>query len=525
MDLTSLFFLSFVLISCIIYYIVPRKAQWIVLLVSSLVFYALSSGRLIFYLLVVTAIVYIGALWLDFNERSFRGREAGLEKAARKEARKQHKKAQKVKVVFLSIAALGSLVVLKYSALGVEVASFALDLFGASNSIAYTRFALPLGISYFSLMAISYLIDVYRGKVSVEKNPFRVLLFTCYYPHITEGPFDRFHDLSDQFSSVHTFDFDLFCNGWILILFGYFKKIVIADRLGITVSEIFHHVDDYSGSAIALASILYTFQLYCDFSGCIDLVSGVSELYGIKLAENFRQPFFSRSINEFWRRWHITLGLWLKEYVYYPVVLSGHFKAVDKYARKHLKSQNLINLVPSAYALFFVWFTNGLWHGASVHYIAYGLYYYLLMMLGELLKPLALKADEKLHFLGNRFYSLFQVLRTFLIVNTGMLLFRSTSVGEFFSLLQKSWSSFHYFVGMKEIFFFSREIVFALLALLVLLVVSFVREKVAPVSVRDLLSKKPVLRYLLILALVTYILTFGIYGPGFDSADFVYAQF
>ena len=319
MELTSLCFLSFVLFSCFLYYIVPRKAQWIVLLMSSLVFYVLSSGILIIYLLAVTAIVYIGALWLDFNAQTFRAQEAGLDKVARKEARKQHKKAQKVRVAFLSIAALGFLAVLKYSALGVELVNFAIRLFGAVKPIAYARFTLPLGISYYSLMAISYLVDVYRGKVSAERNPFRVLLFTCYYPHITEGPFDRFKDLNDQFSSVHAFDFDSFCNGWILVLFGFFQKIVIADRLGITVSEVFLHVDDYSGSAIALASVLYTFQLYCDFSGCIDIVSGVSMLYGIKLAENFRRPFFSKSINEFWRRWHITLGLWLKEYVYYPV--------------------------------------------------------------------------------------------------------------------------------------------------------------------------------------------------------------
>ena len=525
MELKSLVFLFFVLASCLLYYIVPRKAQWVILLVSSLVFYVLACGALILYMIAATAIVYFGALWLEHKDLSFEAQTNGLDKAARKDAKKKHKRSQKKRIAAIVIAALSILVVLKYSVLGLSLVNRVLAPFHKGLSFERFRFALPLGISYYTLMAVSYVTDVYRGVVKAEINPFRVLLFISFYPHITEGPFDRYKDLSEQFSQPHAFDYDLFCNGCILILYGYFKKMVIADRLGITVSEVFQNVDDYSGSAVAIASILYTIQLYCDFSGCIDIVSGVSELYGIKLAENFRQPFFSKSINEFWRRWHITLGLWLKEYVYYPVVLSGHFKKVDKFAKKFLKSPTLIGFIPAAYSLFFVWISNGLWHGASVHYIVYGLYYYCLMMMGELIKPLALRINEKLHFMGSGLYSFFQVLRTLFIVNTGMLLFRSASISEFFQLLRKALSSFHYLAGSKEILLVSKDIVFALFAFLFVVLIGILKEKQPSVPIRERLSRKPLLRYVLVLALITYILTFGIYGPSYHAADFLYAQF
>ena len=527
MELTSLYFIAFVFLSCLVYYLIPKKVQWCVLLVSSMAFFVMSSGLLTVYMLASTLIIYLGALWINKKSEAFEAQKKSMEKAERKAAKKQLKKAQKLRLAAIIAAVLGILVALKYCNLGVEIANFFNGIFHTGVEFGKFSIVLPLGISYYSLMAVSYVTDVYRGIVKAEKNPLRVLLFVSYFPHIVEGPFDRYKDLSVQFNVPHKFDYDSFCKGLILVLYGFFKKLVIADRLGITVSEIFNNASNYSGSAIVIATVMYTIQLYCDFSGCIDIVSGVSELFGIKVAENFRQPFFSKSINEFWRRWHITLGLWLKEYVYYPVILSGHFKAVDKFAKKHLKSNHLINVIPAAYALFFVWFSNGLWHGASMKYILYGLYYYLLMMLGELCKPLFEKMKAKLHIKdGNKPFAAFQTLRTFVIVNIGMLLFRSATMGEFISFLKQSISSINYFFGAKEVLSVSKEVVFALVGVVVILIVSIIKEKYLDLSFRDILYKKPfVLRYIMILFLITYILTFGIYGPGYDSTAFVYAQF
>lgn len=527
MELTSLYFIAFVLLSCLIYYLVPKKIQWCVLLVSSLVFFVMSSGILTVYMLAATLIIYLGALWLNKKSEDFEAHKKDMEKAERKAAKKQLKKAQKLRLALIVVAVLGILVVLKYCNLGVEIANFFNGIFHTGVTFEKFSIILPLGISYYSLMAVSYVTDVYRGIIKAEKNPLRVLLFVSYFPHIVEGPFDRYKDLSAQFNVPHKFDYDSFCKGLILVLFGFFKKMVIADRLGITVSEVFNNAQNHSGPAIVIATVMYTFQLYCDFSGCIDIISGVSELFGIKVAENFRQPFFSKSINEFWRRWHITLGLWLKEYVYYPVILSGHFKAVDKFAKKHLKSNHLINVIPAAYALFFVWFSNGLWHGASMKYILYGLYYYFLMMLGELCKPLFEKMKDKLHIKeGNKPFAAFQMLRTFVIVNIGMLLFRSETVKEFAGLLKQSVSSFNVIAAVKETIGPSKEVVFAFGGLCILAIVSIIKEKNHDQTVRDLLyTKSFFVRYIMILLLITSILVLGVYGPGYNAADFVYAQF
>lgn len=527
MKLTSIYFFAFVLVTCLVYYLVPKKVQWVVLLASSMVFFVMSSGVLTVYMLATTAIVYGGALWLNKHREAFESNKKELDKAQRKEAKKKLKKEQKLRVAAIAIAVLGILVVLKYCNLGVEIANLFMRLFHLDYSFEMFSIVLPLGISYYTLMAVSYVTDVYRGIIKAEKNPLRVLLFVSYFPHIVEGPFDRYKDLSEQFNAPHRFEYDSFCKGCILVLFGLFKKMVVADRLGITVSEIFNNSNEHTGSAIVIATVMYTIQLYCDFSGCIDIISGVSELFGIKVAENFRQPFFSKSINEFWRRWHITLGLWLKEYVYYPVILSGHFKAVDKFAKKHLKSQHLINVIPAAYALFFVWFSNGLWHGASFKYILYGLYYYFLMMLGELCKPLFEKLKTKMHIKeGNKPFALFQMLRTFVIVNIGMLLFRSATVGEFFELLKQAGTSVNYLAGAREVATISVEVLYAFLGVIVILIIGIIREKNTTVSFREILYQKPfVLKYLLILLLVTFILAFGVYGPGYNATDFVYAQF
>ena len=527
MELTSLYFIAFVLVSCLVYYLVPKKVQWVILLISSMVFFVLSSGLLTLYMLATTAIIYGGALWLNKHSEGFEAHKKNLDKAQRKEAKKKLKKAQKFRVAVIVIAVLGILIVLKYCNLGVEIVNIFSGIFHRDFTLDKFSIILPLGISYYSLMAVSYVTDVYRDIIKAEKNPLRVLLFVSYFPHITEGPFDRYKDLSEQFNTSHKFDYNNFCKGLILIIYGFFKKMVIADRLGITVSDIFDNASYHSGPTIVIATVMYTIQLYCDFSGCIDIVSGVSELFGIKLAENFRQPFFSKSINEFWKRWHISLGLWLKEYVYYPVVLSGHFKSIDKFARKRLKNQHLINVIPAAYALFFVWFSNGLWHGASVKYILYGLYYYFLMMFGELCKPLFEKAKAKLHIKErNKPFAVFQIIRTFVIVNVGMLIFRSATVGEFIQLIKQSFSSVDYITGAKEVFSITKVVIYAFFGIVCVFALSVIHERRSNETVGGILYSLPrIARIAVVSGLIISIILCGVYGPDYSAAEFVYAGF
>lgn len=527
MSLTSLSFIAFVLLLCLFYYMAPKKLQWILLLIASLAFFFLSSGFLTIYMIVTAFLVYAGAIWIGNIASAFEKVKETLDKPLRREAKKKYKAKQKRVLAGVAIIALGILIILKYGNLGVEIVNGVSSIFHTGPLLNHFKIILPLGISYYSLMAVSYVTDVYRGIVKAEKNPFRVLLFVCYFPHITVGPFDRYKDLDEQFRTVHHFDWNGFCEGFFLILYGFFKKIMIADRISMTISPLFDHTNAYSGSTILFASILYTFQLYCDFSGCIDIVSGVSGLFGIKVANNFRQPFFSKSINEFWKRWHISLGAFLKDYVYYPVVLSGHFKAVDRFVKKHLKSQHLTNFLPVAYALFFVWFTNGLWHGASIKYILYGLYYYVLMMLGVFFEPVFEKLKTSLHIQNNqKLFSAFQVLRTFLIVNIGMLLFRSQSIREFVVFLKRMATS----INAKEVFVliwndkFPFIIIF--LSLLTIGFISLIMEHKPQKTFGELVYSIPfAVRYILLIVVILSLVFFGVYGPGFDASDFVYAQF
>ena len=524
MEITSLVFLAFVGIICLIYYLVPKKIQWCVLLAASLIFYVSSSALLTVYMLVATILIYIGARVIQNNKDIFSVKKNELSKEERKVLKARSKKKQKTLLVLFSVSVIAILVILKYcNFLGNIINSIA-GIFTANSIIPEFNILLPLGISYYTLMSVSYIVDVYRGIIVAEKNPLRVLLYVSYFPHIVEGPFDKYKDLDAQFRTPHKFDYDKVRQGAILVMFGFFKKLVIADEIGSTVQNIFNSASESSGTAIIMGTILYTFQLYMDFSGCIDIVSGVSELFDIKVAENFRQPFFSRSINEFWRRWHITLGLWLKEYVFYPITLSGHFKKVNSFVKKHVKNVNFATFIPAAYSLFFVWFCNGIWHGASAKFIVYGLYYYILMMIGELLTPVFDRIKQKIHINdNNKVFILFQILRTFVIVNIGMLLFRSGDLAEFGGYIVKMFTS----INIQEIlsvFTTKSQLLIPLVGFIIVLIVGIIKEKGIDIRLW-LVNHIFVIRWLVYLFLIFTTMVMGIYGVEHGEGAAIYAQF
>ena len=364
MEYTSFIYVIFLAICGILYYVLPKKMQWIVLLIASLAFYVSIAQILVLYMLATTLIVYLSAMAIQRHKDDFKSKKSALDKAERKALKEKTKAKQKRILTATVVVTIGVLAALKYCNFFGSIVNGIVSIFSATALVPVFKIALPLGISYYTLMSVSYIVDVYRGTIKAEKNYFRLLLFVSYFPHIMEGPFDRYDKLDAQFREPHSLDYDVIKNGALLIIYGLFKKLVIADRAGLIVSGIFDS-QSAGGTSIFVGMLVYTLQLYADFSGCIDIVSGTSQMFGINVAENFRQPFFSHSINEFWRRWHITLGLWLKEYVFYPVSLSKNFKNFDKFVKKHVKNDYLTKMIPAAYALFFVWFCNGIWHGAS----------------------------------------------------------------------------------------------------------------------------------------------------------------
>ena len=529
MEFTSFVYIIFLLIGMLFYYALPKKCQWAVLLALSLAYYVIFSGALIAFMLACTLAVYLGARRLEGIDARVKAAKGSLEKAEFKELKKKSKKSKRGVLTAVVVFTLAMLAVLKYCNLFGSIVNSVTALFGRGNVVPVFSLLLPLGISYYTLMSISYITDVYRGRYPAEKNFFMLLLFVCYFPHITEGPFDRYDALSAQFRQEHKFDYEQMKNGALLVMFGIAKKLVIADRAGVIASGIFEKSGSLGGTAIFLGMLIYTLQLYADFSGCIDIVSGSSELFGIKLAENFRQPFFSRSVNEFWRRWHITLGTFLKDYVFYSVAPSSGTKNITRFAKKHFKSDNLRRVLPAAYALFFVWFCNGLWHGASGKYIAYGLYYYVIMMFGEFMAPVFNGFYKKTGL--NRDGGLckaFQLTRTFLLVNVGMLLFRSATLGEFASLLIKMFSSvsfsqlFNGSIGIEGISY--KDYIVLAVGIAALLIIGLLKEK--GVNVRESLDSKPLaLRWVVYLLLIFSAIIFGIYGGNFENAGMIYAEF
>ena len=488
MSYASIEFLLFVLVLVLIYYIFPKKHRYIVLLIGSLIFYYLFSGKYIIFILLSSVITYFsGKLIEKYNDK------------------------RKLILTLSILLNLSFLLVLKYN-------NFFGDIFRVVGiNIPYKKFILPIGISYYTLETISYLTDIYRKRMKAETNYLKVLLFLVYFPQIVEGPIANYSRLSKTLFNTEKFNYDNFVSSFVLIGWGFIKKLVIADRAGIFVSKVFEN--NYGGILLIVGILLYTLQIYADFSGCIDIVSGVSELFGVKLDENFKRPFFSKSIQEFWRRWHITLGTWLKEYIFYPISLSKLNMKLNLKLRK-MKSKYISRFIITAFPLFFVWFFNGMWHGASFKYVVYGLYYYVLMMIGILLEPVFKKIISIFKINTEVWsYKFFQALRTILIVCFGMFLFRVDSFKQMRLMIHSKATASLFSLGLKKL-----DFALLMVGILVMLVVGVMQE--FNINIRKELQKQNLLfKWLIYYIMIFSVIIFGIYGKGYDAASFIYGGF
>lgn len=511
----------------ILYTLFPKKAKWVVLLAASYVFYLINSGGLLIFL-IITAAVFLTGRFLNRIQDRFDLVKKSLEKEERRALKAVITKQKRTVIAIALIFIFGMLGFLKYLNFFTDILNGTFFVFGLTLKIPSFKLLLPLGISYYTLQAASYIIDVYRGKYRASENPFKVALFLSFFPQIVEGPIGRFDLLADSLYEGHVFDYDNFTQGLQLIFWGLFKKLVIADRANILVCSVFENYKQYSGSMTLLAGVMYTVQIYAEFSGCMDIVTGSAQLFSVPLSKNFERPFFSRSVNEFWRRWHITLGAWLRDYVFYSISLSKRFAVLSKFTKKHF-SEFLGTLLPSAFALFFVWLCNGIWHGAGFKYICYGMYYYLIMLCGMLLEPLFSKTAALLHINRDGFsFKLFEILRTCVIVAVGMMLFRSESVGAWIYSLKTVFTDFNaaslnveslYGLGVDI-----KDLIVILVSVLTVFTVSLIQEK--GIDIRPRLAKRNiVLRWAVYIVLIMSVVIFGAYGAGYEAVDFIYGQF
>lgn len=470
------------------YYIVPLRVRKYVLLFASIAFYATWGITQFAFVLLAAFISYGGALAIE--RAGTRGR--------------------KKMVLFPSLALIVSM--LLYVKIG--------KLFLTSKSII-----IPLGISYYTFSIIGYLADVYWGKEKAERNFLRFLLFILYFPKILEGPIEKFRPLSDRLWDGHRFDYKQFCFGLQLMVYGAFKKLVIADRISVLTGKIFsvERLGDYGGAMVVLGAALRALQMYADFSGCMDMALGMSECMGIELTPNFRHPFFSKSAAEFWRRWHITLGIWFKDYIYMPLVVNPRLIRISGFFRKKV-GKRAGKAVMTVAPLYVVWILTGLWHGTGKGYVAWGLYYGTIIVFSTVFDPELKKLAKLLRInTESASYNIFRVARTFLIFSFGRLL----TVEHFRDQLKKilfdfrPWQLFDgtlFGMGLDR-----PNFAVLVIALCVLWRISLAQEKG---SLREIVAGlNIVFRWILYLGAVFAVLIFGMYGPGFNASDFAYMQF
>lgn len=523
-----IFLVAFLPICIIVYSIIPQKTKKYFLLFASMVFFWLVSGQLIVYLILTIMSVHYFGIWLD----RIQGKRNAAVKAAPKEERKALKKVflhqSRLVLLFAAVIHIGVLLVIKYSPFFTTNVNNLFALLNVPLQLDIPSYIMPIGISFFTLQAISYLFDVYRGLIKADDNIFRLALFMSFFPQIVEGPICRYGQTADQLWNVKQIEFENLKLGAQRILFGLMKKLVIADRLNPLIKEVFSNYSNYQGGIIAIAAVCYTIQLYMDFSGTMDAVMGIAQIFGVTMPENFQRPFFSKSISEFWQRWHITLGTWFKDYIFYPVTMSKPMKNLTSSARKKL-GNHFGPLLAGSVALFCVWFCNGLWHGSAWNYIFFGMYHFALILAGNIISPAVTATNKKLHINADCFaYRTMQMVRTTILVIIGELFFRAEGLKDGLAMFGKMVTDFSFSTLdstlMDKLKIDVQDIIIVAVALVIIFVISVLNEN--GINIRLSLKKKNiVIRWGLLYALIMFIVIFGAYGKGYVPVDPIYANF
>lgn len=504
------------------YYLVPKRFRWMILLAFSYGFYASRALAGLPFILLTTVTTWFAALRMGAVAGQTKARlKAG--KATMTQEEKKRLKAEgkrRQRVWFVSVLALNFaiLAVLKYT-------DDVLGWFGAS----LLGLLLPLGISFYTFQSMGYLIDVYNGKYAPERNPAKFALFVSFFPQLIQGPIGRYDQLAPQLCRGNDFDWENLQRGFLLMLWGLFKKMVIADRALPAVNAIFGaQAGVYGGAVAVLGVLLYSLQQYCDFSGGIDLVTGIAQQMGVTLAPNFRRPYFAVSLGDFWRRWHISLGAWMRDYVFYPFALTRPVARLSKAAKTHLGTE-FARALPAALGNILVFLLVGVWHGATSNYILWGLYNGVILAVSALLEP-AYKAWNAAHakLAASRTFHVVRVLRTFLIVNIGWFFDRCAHGVDALRMMKATLcdpragqltGELLGTIGLPR-----ADAVLLLLCTALLLIVSVVQER--GVVLRDWVSRQRLpLRWLVLILGVACVLLLGVYGSGFDEATFIYYQF
>lgn len=478
MTYISITFYLFVLAALLLYYILPLKSRWLVLLGGSIFFYwqITGTGAAMVIVFVTIMIAYGAGLLLE------RAKNKGI----------------------LAVAVL--LMILPWFC--IKNGNYVLEILLHKNAVEWI---VPVGISFYTLQMISYLADVYMGRITAQRNPAKFILYGMFFPQIVQGPIPRYDRLGDQLYTGHLFDERMVVGGFYRILWGFFLKLMIADRAAVVVNEIFEYYYQYVGCYVLVAGVLYSIELYADFAACISISKGVANLFGIRLADNFNHPYLAVSVKDFWHRWHISLSEWLKDYIYIP--LGGSRKG---------RIRTYINLV-------LTFLVSGIWHGAGLRFVAWGMLHAVYQIVGELTRNVQHKAAKLLGLeeaAGVRLW----IRRgwTFFCVMTAWIIFRAENLTAGIRMI---WSMFR----IRNLWIFTNDAMLSLgldwkewmilaVSVLILFVVNIKQEQ--GVSFSNVIFKQPVyIRWALYLIVIFGIMTYGVYGMGYDSQAFIYGGF
>ena len=495
MSLTSFSYLVFLVLFTAVYCLAGKKFRWLVLLAFSVAFFLYAASPLLLALPLLSSLSAYGAALTDARQRA-RGKSGN--------------------------ATVGAAIVFNILLWFVfKGGGYWKPLIPALSNVSLPA---ALGMSYYVMQVIAYLLDCHWESIQPERNFLKLFLFVIFFPQMTSGPISRREDLTALYEGTRpTYGNVTF--GAQRIVWGFFKKLVISVRIGAVVDMVYADPGSMGSRWMVLAVVLYPLQLYTDFSGCMDIVLGSAELTGITLKENFNSPFFSRTVQEFWKRWHITLGSWAQTYVLYPVLMSPAIVRLGKWSRKHF-SRRIATLIPTETDMFASWMVMGIWHGSYKYWIGSGIWYWVVMLLSELAKPLIKKLNAALHIPEQSLaFHVFQSLRTYSIFCLSLVFFRSADIPQALSVYSLLLGALTGSAGAPAVtlaLIHGKKLL--LISLTVLLAASLLREKYG--SARGWLARRPLpLRWAVYLSLLFAVLLEGQYGPGFEAADFIYQGF
>lgn len=523
-------FIAFILSLFVLYYIIPKKLQWVLLLVANFGFYYSAGKWYPLFILVTATTVYFTGILMSRQDDKVKEYNAKVKAGEIPKPSREEKKAVKNKIngkkkMYMLICLffnLGILAVTKYTNFLGE------NIFGLLNkTYKPIDIIVPLGISFYTFIAVAYLLDVYWNKCEAQRNYLKFVLYITFFPQLIQGPISRYADVSKTMFVEHKFDWRRVRFGLERILWGYFKKLVVADRLGTATGELFNYSNGYTGGYVLIGMFFWAAQLYADFTGGIDITIGIAQVFGIDLEENFIRPFFSKDIAEYWRRWHVTMGTWFRDYVFYPLSISHVMKNITTATKKKFGMAGA-KRVAIYISTFLVWLATGIWHGPAWHFVVWGLVNGVVILASEECKPLYAKFHSKFpKVLEKTWYRAFQIIRTFMLMCCIRMFDTYADVTVAFQRFFEMFTKFKFkhltLKAIEDLGLTRVDYGIVLVGVILMFIVSMIGRRG---SVREKIAEKPyVIRFGIFVLLFFATLLFGSYGLGFDSQQFIYNQF